>query len=249
VWRPLGHPKRQIDSGACKLIRPCVSRSSALEKTGIKPMAGETSEHDDRVLQAAQGDASWWEALVEQSRPRLRRMVAFRLDHRLQGRVDPSDVLQDAYPAAWQDLSAYVDRPAMPFFLWLWGIAGNELGEIHRHHRSTRMRDPRREVSIRAGAMAESTTQALAAQLLGDLTRASEQALRAEAKIRLEDALNSIDPLDREVLALRHFEQLSPGETAEVLGIKEKAAGMRYVQALRRLKEILTSLSDGWQRP
>jgi RNA polymerase sigma-70 factor (ECF subfamily) len=212
-------------------------------------MAGETSENDERVLLAAQGDASSWEALVEESRPRLRRMVAFRLDQRLQGRVDPSDVLQDAYLAAWQDLSAYVHRPAVPFFLWLRGIAGNKLRELHRHHLGTRMRDPRREVSIRDGAMAETTTEALAAQLLGNLTRASEHALRAELKLRVEDALNSMDPLDREVLALRHFEQLSPGETADVLGIKEKAAGMRYVRALRRLKEILTSLSDGWQRP
>jgi RNA polymerase sigma-70 factor (ECF subfamily) len=111
------------------------------------------------------------------------------------------------------------------------------------------MRDPRREVSICDAALSETTTAALAAQLLGDLTRASEEALRVEVKVRLQEALNSMDPLDREVLALRHFEQLSPAETAEVLGIKEKAAGMRYVRALRRLKEILTSLSDGWQGP
>jgi RNA polymerase sigma-70 factor (ECF subfamily) len=211
-------------------------------------MAEEPSENDERLRRAAQGDPSSWEALVEDSRPRLRRMVAFRLDHRLQGRVDPSDVLQDAYLAAWQDLPAYLHSPAMPFFLWLRGIAGNKLRELHRHHLGTQMRDPRREVSICDGAMPETTTAALAAQLLGDFTRASEHVLRAEVKLRLQDALNSMDPLDREVLALRHFEQLSPTETAEVLGIKEKAAGMRYVRALRRLKEILSSLSDDWQR-
>jgi RNA polymerase sigma-70 factor (ECF subfamily) len=137
----------------------------------------------------------------------------------------------------------------MPFFLWLRGIAGNKLRELHRHHLGTRMRDPRREVSIRDGALSETTTTALAEQLVGDLTRASEQALRVEVRLRLQGALDSMDPLDREVLALRHFEQLSPAETAEVLGIKEKAAGMRYVRALRRLKEILTSLSEGWQEP
>jgi RNA polymerase sigma-70 factor, ECF subfamily len=208
-----------------------------------------TNENDERLQRAAQGDAGSWEALVAESRQRLRRMVAFRLDQRLQGRVDPSDVLQDAYIEAWQDLGNYLRLPAMPFFLWLRGIAGNKLRELHRHHLGTQMRDPRREVSICDGAMSETTTTALAAGLLGNLTRASEEAIRLELKLRLQDALNAMDPLDREVLALRHFEQLSPAETAEVLGIKEKAAGMRYVRALRRLKEILSSLRQDWLEP
>jgi RNA polymerase sigma-70 factor (ECF subfamily) len=212
-------------------------------------MPEETREKDERFRLAAQGDASSWQAVVEESRARLRRMVAFRLDHRLQGRIDPSDVLQDAYLAAWQDLPTYLRQPEMPFFLWLRGIAGNKLRELHRHHLGTQMRDARREVSFGQGTLTETTTAALASQLLGDLTRASEHALRAEVKVRLHEALGSMDPLDREVLALRHFEQLSPAETAEVLGIQEKAAGMRYVRALRRLKDILTSLSDGWLGP
>jgi RNA polymerase sigma-70 factor (ECF subfamily) len=174
-------------------------------------------------------------------------MVAFRLDQRLRGRVDPSDVLQDAYLEAWRGLGSYLDRPEIPFFLWLRGIAGNKLRELHRHHLGTRMRDPRREVSIHGGAMPETTTTAMAAELLGDLTRASEEAVRRELGLRLQEALDAMDPLDREVLALRHFEQLSPAETARVLGIKEKAAGMRYVRALRRLKEILSGLGGDWQ--
>ena len=208
-----------------------------------------TDENDDRLRLAAQGDAGSWEAIVAESRQRLRRMVAFRLDHRLQGRVDPSDVLQDAYLEAWQDLNAYLRLPAMPFFLWLRGIAGNKLRELHRHHLGTQMRDPRREISIRDGAVPETTTTALAAGLLDNLTRASEAAIGLELKTRLQDALNAMDPLDREVLALRHFEQLSPAETAQVLGIKEKAAGMRYVRALRRLKEILSGLIPDWLEP
>jgi len=212
-------------------------------------MPEETSENDEILRRAAEGDPGCWEALVGASRQRLRRMVAFRLDQRLQGRVDPSDVLQDAYLEAWRDLAAYLRQPAMPFFLWLRGIAGNKLRELHRHHLGAQMRDPRREVSIYDGALPETTTAALAAQLLGNLTRASEEAVRVEIKLRLQDALNTMDPLDREVLALRHFEQLSPTETARVLGIKEKAAGMRYVRALRRLREILSSLSNGWLEP
>jgi RNA polymerase sigma-70 factor (ECF subfamily) len=212
----------------------------------VTPMPKGTGENDELLRRAAAGDGQSWEALVERSRQRLRRMVAFRLDQRLRGRVDPSDVLQDAYLEAWRDLGSYLDRPEIPFFLWLRGIAGNKLRELHRHHLGTQMRDPRREVSIHGGAMPETTTTAMAAELLGNLTRASEEAVRLELKHRLQEALNAMDPLDREVLALRHFEQLSPAETARVLGIKEKAAGMRYVRALRRLKEILDGLGGDW---
>jgi len=208
-----------------------------------------SNQNDQRLQRAADGDAGSWEALMAESHPRLRRMVAFRLDHRLQGRIDPSDVLQDVYLEAWQDLNAYLQHPAMPFLLWLRGIAGNRLCELHRHHLGTQMRDPRREISLGHGMPAETTTTALAAGLLDNLTRASEEAIRVELRLRLQDALNSMDPLDREVLALRHFEQLSPTETAQVLGIKEKAAGMRYVRAVRRLKEILNSLNPDWLEP
>jgi RNA polymerase sigma-70 factor (ECF subfamily) len=212
-------------------------------------MSEEAGESDELLRLAAAGDGGSWQALVDRSQPRLRRMVAFRLDQRLRGRVDPSDVLQDAYLEAWRDLGSYLDRPEIPFFLWLRGIAGNKLRELHRHHLGTRMRDPRREVPIRGGAIAETTTTAMAAELLGDFTRASEAAVRLELKARLEAALEAMDPLDREVLALRHFEQLSPAETARVLGIKEKAAGMRYVRALRRLKGVLDGLGGGWLEP
>jgi RNA polymerase sigma-70 factor, ECF subfamily len=242
--KPKRHAKGDLS------VSPCtVNRSWPHEKRVVSSMSEGANKIEERLRQAAQGDAQSWEALVAESRPRLRRMVAFRLDQRLSGRVDPSDVLQDTYLEAWQDLDGYLRVPAMPFFLWLRGIAGNKLRELHRHHLGAQMRDPRREVSIFDGLLGETTTTALADGLMGDLTRASEEAMQMELKLRLQDALNGMDPLDREVLALRHFEQLSPAETATVLGIKEKAAGMRYVRALRRLKDILNSLNPDWLEP
>ena len=203
----------------------------------------ENSSETNRLLQrAADGDPQTWGTLLTRHADRLRRMVAFRLDPRLQGRIDPSDVIQEAYLEASKHLADYLRNPSLPFFLWLRGIAGNKLRELHRTHLATQMRDAGREVSLYRGTLPETTSTALAAQLLGHGPQPSEAAVRAEIKIRLQEALNSMDPLDREVLALRHFEQLSPAETARLLGIKEKAAGMRYVRALRRLKEILTSL-------
>jgi len=200
------------------------------------------------VKQAASGDPGSWAELMKRYRSRLRRMVSFRLDPRLQGRVDPSDVVQDVCLEAWQHLGSYAKHPDTPFFLWLRAVAGHTLGDLHRHHLGARMRDARREVSLYQGSLPGATSAALAAQLLGHLTHPSEAAVRTERKVQLQTALNTMDAIDREVLALRHFEQLTVSEAAVVLGIKEKAAGMRYVRALRRLKEILTSL-DGWAEP
>jgi len=215
----------------------------------VSSIPEQMGEDDELLRLAAAGDGESWQALVGRSRDRLRRVVAFRLDPRLRGRVDPSDVLQEAYLEAWRDLGSYLDRPEIPFFLWLRGIAGNKLRELHRHHLGTQRRDPRREVSIHGGATSETTTTALAARLVGNLTRASEEAVRHELKLQLHEAIDAMDPLDREVLALRYFEQLSPAETAGVLGIKEKAAGARYLRAVRRLKAILQSLGGDGLEP
>ncbi|HEV3120341.1 MAG TPA: sigma-70 family RNA polymerase sigma factor [Isosphaeraceae bacterium] len=208
-------------------------------------MHADSSDVEDLISRAASGDPRSWAELVKRYRSRLRRMVGFRMDPRLQGRVDPSDVVQDVCLEAWQHLGSYAKQPDTPFFVWLRAVAGHKLVDLHRHHLGTRMRDARREVSLYQGSLPGATSAALAAQLLGRLTCPSEAAVRAERKVQLQTALNAMDAIDREVLALRHFEQLTVGETAAVLGIKEKAAGMRYVRALRRLKEILTNLG-GW---
>ena len=212
-------------------------------------MPADSSETGRLLRRASEGDRESRGALLTRHEERLRRMVAFRMDPRLQGRLDPADVVQEIFLEACQHLAEYLPQSEVPFFLWLRGIAGNKLRELHRHHLGTQMRDARREVALYHGAMPEATSAALAARLLGHATRPSEAAMRAEATIRLQEALNGMDPLDREVLALRHFEQLTPAETAKVLGIKEKAAGMRYVRALRRLKKILSGLSGALGEP
>jgi RNA polymerase sigma-70 factor (ECF subfamily) len=208
-------------------------------------MTNDESETDQLLQRAAAGDAAGWEELLARNEPRLRRMIAFRLDQRLQGRIDASDVLQEVYLEAFTHLASYRREAAMPFFLWLRGITGNKLLELHRHHLGTAMRAAGREVSLQYRTLPETTSAALAAQLLGHYTRPSEAAVRAEIKTRLQDALNSLEPLDREVLALRHFEHLTTVEAAEVLGIKPKAAGKRYLRALERLKDILSNMPGG----
>lgn len=205
-------------------------------------MADNASETKRLLRDVIQGEQATWNRLLAENRGRLRRMVALRLDHRLQGRIDPSDVIQEAYLEAWTRLGEYLQQPDMPFFLWLRLLTGQKLVTLHRQHLGVHMRDAGREVSLYQGTLPETSSAALAAQLLGQQTGPSEAAIRAEMKVRLQEALNSMDPLDREILALRHFEQLSRAEAVAVLSISEAAASKRYLRALKRLKEILQSM-------
>ena len=204
--------------------------------------SGETA----RLLeQARAGNQSALNELFARHRPRLRRMVELRLDRRLQARIDASDGIQEAYVEAVTRLNEYFSKPSYPLFLWLRLIVGERLLKLHRHHLGTQMRDAGREVSLYRGALPEASSAALAAQLLGQHTSPTQAAVRAERMIRLQEALNALGAMDREVLSLRHFEELSLAETALSLGIEEPAAAKRYIRALKRLKATLASMPGG----
>jgi RNA polymerase sigma-70 factor (ECF subfamily) len=223
----------------------CVSQFLDPGDVMMHAVVENSSETNTLLSRAAAPDAQAWGALVLRHRGRLRRMVALRLDQRLQGRIDPSDVLQEAYLEAWSRLAEYVRAPTMPFFLWVRFLAGQKLVTLHRHHLGREMRDAGREISLYRGALPEATSAALAAHLLGRDARPSEAAIRIELKLRLQEALNQMDATDREVLALRHFEHLSRAETAQVLNMREPAVSKRYVRGLQRLKEILAAMPGG----
>jgi len=205
----------------------------------VVSMTGDSDATNQLLEQAARGDPVALGTLLARHGERLRRMVALRMDRRLQGRIDPSDVIQEAYLEASVRLAEYLRNPSMPFFLWLRFLTGQKLVTLHRHHLGVQMRGAGQEVAFCRGPLPEASSAALAAQLLGHDTRPSEAAIRAELKIRVQEALDRMDPLDREVLALRHFEQLSRAEIAQVLVISEAAAGKRYIRALERLKGVL----------
>ncbi len=205
-------------------------------------MIGDSSDIDDLLRRAGAGDAEALAGLFDRYRERLEQMVRLRLDRRLFGRLDPSDVLQEAYLDLAKRFPEYAAKPTLPFFLWLRWLTGQRLIDLHRQHLGTKMRDAGQEVSLYRGALPQASSESLAAQLLGKLTSPSQAAIRVETQIRVQEAINSMDPMDREVLVLRHFEMLSNQETAKVLGISKKAASNRYVRALERLKEILSVL-------
>jgi RNA polymerase sigma-70 factor (ECF subfamily) len=209
-------------------------------------LSADSDPQEQQMLrQAGQGDSRRLEAVLASYRGRLKRMVKLRLDPRVQGRMDPSDVVQEAYLEVSRKLADYLRDPKLPFFLWLRLLTAQKLALVHRQHLGVQARDAGREVSLYREAFPAASSAALAAQLMGKLTTPSQAAVKAELKLRIQEALNSMHELDREVLTLRHFEQLSNAETALVLGLKATAAANRYVRALERLRGVLASLPGG----
>lgn len=207
--------------------------------------ARENTDHRKLIALAARGDSGAFGKLLVGEEMRLRRMLRLRLDPRVRGRVGVSDVLQEAYLEASRRFGEWIRKPTMPFFLWIRWIANERLLMAHRRHIEAQGRSVRREVPIH-GTYAAASSVAIAAQLLGRYTTPTQAVVRAEMKACLLEALDSLDPIDREILALRHFEQLTNAEAAQVLELHNDAASKRYVRALRRLKRTLTEVfGDG----
>jgi RNA polymerase sigma-70 factor, ECF subfamily len=177
-----------------------------------------------------------------QYRDRLWRIVNFRLDRRLLGRVDADDILQEAYLDAATRIEHYLNDPATSFFIWLRTVVGQTLIDVHRRHLGAQKRDVRREVKAKRRVFSASTSFQIADVLLGDLSSPSQAALKEELSAQLHEALESLNEIDREILVLRHFEELSNLEAAEVLEIESKTASMRYFRALTRLRSILVRI-------
>jgi len=196
------------------------------------------------VRDAASGNASAQSELFSHYRDRLKRMVRLRLNRRLQGRVDDSDIIQEALIEAARKLPDYAREPILPFYVWLRHLTGLKLVEIHRRHLGTKMRDAAMEVSLHRGGLPGANSMSLAAFLLGTMTSVSQAAIKAEKRLALQEALNDMDPLDRELVAMKHFEQLTIDEMAQALEMPRSSVGRHYLRALKQLKAILQDLPE-----
>lgn len=174
-----------------------------------------------------------------QFREPLRKAIDLRLDPVLARRVDASDIVQDVLIEANQRLTEYLKSPVMPFHLWLRHLAQDRIIDTHRRHRQAQRRSIDKEQPITRPAWADDDSGSLVAQLMDtDRTPASE-AIQAELARRLAGAIGELSEDDREVILMRHHEQLSNQDVAKVLGLTEAAASMRYLRALRRLRTVL----------
>jgi len=203
---------------------------------------GSLSPGDALESRLREGDSQALAELFARERDRLWRMVSFRLAEPLRARLGPDDVLQEAFLDASQRLGHYKDCPGHSPFVWLRMVVNQTLVDLHRRHLGAQRREVGREVSLGSSPFAQTTSASVAIQLVGAFTSPSQAAVRAEAVGLVEQAIEQMDPIDREVLVLRHFEELTNTEVAETLGIEQKAASIRYVRALRRLKEILAQV-------
>ena len=200
--------------------------------TGRKP------DTDVLIDRARSGDSTARQQLLVRHRDRLRRMVAVRMDRRLAARIDPSDVVQEVLADAAQELSDYLRERPLPFYPWLRQLAWDRLVELHRRHVRARKRSVTREETGVLDLPDESAVQ-LAARLLDTGSSPSEKLLREELRGRVRAALALLPVRDREVLVLRHLEQLRTREIALIVGISEAAVKQRHVRALDRLQGLL----------
>jgi RNA polymerase sigma-70 factor (ECF subfamily) len=206
------------------------------------------ADEEALVLRLREGDRGALGDLFSLHRQRIWRMIRFRMDRRLAARIDPDDVLQEAFLAARTRIDNFLAEPHRSFFVWLRMIALQTLFDQHRHHIGAEMRNAARDVRIDQPD-SSNTSLCLAAQLAGTLTSPSQAAAGLEMVQQLEQAIASMAALDQEIIAMRHFEDLTNVESAEALGISPTAASNRYVRAIARLKEILTALGGSEFRP
>lgn len=196
------------------------------------------------VPKAMAGDQSALAELFDYYRDRLKRMVIIRMDPRLRNRLDASDILQEAYIELSRRLPEYARQQKLPFFLWLRMMTGQRLTLAHREHLGAAKRNAAREVHLVDGRMPEASTVYLTEQLMATISSPSEQVVRQELQAKVQDLLDSMELHDREILVLRHFEEMTIRECALALELTETAASSRYIRALRRIHKILDHRGD-----
>ncbi len=199
-----------------------------------------TGESESELLQhAANGDADAVGRLFESQRERLERLIQFRMHARLRSRVNASDVIQETFLDASRRLKEFAENPEVPFYVWLRFLACQRLAQLHRHHLNRQLRSAQREVSLDEAGNLSWTSSGLASQIAGTLTSPSMAAQKDELQTQLLEVLDRLDEMDREILVLRHFEQLTNSECANILQISPTAASNRYIRALERLRAAL----------
>jgi RNA polymerase sigma-70 factor (ECF subfamily) len=200
----------------------------------------ESSKTQQLLQQAEQGDPDAVNRLLDRHRDALRRMVQMRLDHKIQRRVDVSDVVQDVLVEANRRLSDYLRNPVMSFHLWVRQIAKDRIIDAHRRHRVSAKRSVDREQPLAVPAGTDRSTMELVAQLCDPELTPAAAATQQELAHCVERALAELSDQDCEIIIMRHYEQLTNQEIAEALTLTEPAASMRYLRAMRRLRELLT---------
>lgn len=199
-------------------------------------------EHDktlELLEQVRGGDDDAVNLLIDRHRNALRHLVRMRLDRKIQRRVDVSDVVQDVLIEANRRLKTYLENPVMPFHLWIRHIARDRIIDAHRRHRVSAKRSVDREQPMVIPGGFDKSSIILAAQLVDGEKTPAAKTMEKELARRVEEAISDLDDVDAEVIVMRHYEQLTNQEIAQALELSEPAASMRYLRAVRRLRELM----------
>lgn len=191
------------------------------------------------LAEAKNGDPAAINRLLERHRASLRKLIQWRLDRRVAQRVDASDIVQDVLLEANTRLNAYLQNPQMPFHLWLRQLAQDQIVDMHRRHRGAQRRSIDREQSLASPEFNDQSGFDLMGQLADHELTPAAASIRKELEARFLAAVDQLEDEDRDMIVMRHFEQLGNSETAQALGISAAAAGMRHLRALRKLRAIL----------
>jgi RNA polymerase sigma-70 factor (ECF subfamily) len=191
-----------------------------------------------------EGDHTAWNVLLQRHRSAVQRLVHMRLDNRIRQRVGVSDVVQDVMIEANRRIDRYLENPGIEFHLWIRQITKDRIIDAHRRHRATSKRSVDREHRLYQGGGVNHSTMNLANQLRDDDLTPAAQATRKEMADRMEDALLELNDVDRDIIIMRHYEQLSNDEVSRALDLKPAAASMRYLRALRKLRGQLLPQLD-----
>ena len=209
-------PFQQVESGE----RLAAAEIETLQREGAKALA----------------------VLFDRYRGRLEKIVEFRMDERIKRRIDPADVLQEAYIELARRLPEFLNQPSVSVFVWMRQKTLQTLIDLHREHFRNK-RDPNKELQQAPNWNSHETGLSINAFLSASMTSPSQHLIRGEEVLRLQAAIQNLNELDREVIALRHFEQLTNLQVAEVLNLSPTAASNRYIRAISRLSENLTDSS------
>jgi RNA polymerase sigma-70 factor (ECF subfamily) len=198
-------------------------------------------ENDPRLARLRAGDAEALSSLLAELTPVLVRRIEQRLDPAQRQRFEPLDIVQDALLEATQRFPEWCAQDSYPFQVWLRLLAAQALARALRRHHGAQMRSAAREQAFEAdvGSGASSFAARSARQLMASQTSPTQAARRSELRERVLAALEELDELDREVLAMRTFEQLTNDEVASELGLDKSASSKRFTRALQRIRPAL----------
>ncbi len=204
----------------------------------------ESEKTQEIITQVQTGDEDAVERLLARHRESVRRMISMRLDPMLQRRLDASDIVQDVLVEAHRRLENYLKNPSMPFHLWLRHLAKDHIIDAHRKHRKAAKRSVDKEKPINSPIFSDASSVNLAYQLVADGATPQAQLIQAELEQRFQLAMAELSDEDREIILMRHFEQLSNQDLAKAFNITEPAASMRYLRALKKLRKKLTPIDE-----